>query len=199
MKISKFLAIALTSMGGLTLAQATGISFSPTGMSSIDGNNYYTWGINWSVPTGDTISGATLTFNNLTLTSFGNNNPGYVWTHLLDTSSGTGTTGVTLGTDNDLGTDAFAGKGILLGQQFFPALNKPQTFSYSLDPAILSSYAADGHFAIGIDPDCHYTDSSIVLSFTYAPNDRQQVPDAASTAGLLALTLPLLGFFRRRK
>jgi hypothetical protein len=199
MKISKLLAFALTSMAGLTLVHATPMTFSPTGMGTIDGNYYYTWGVNWSVPTGETIASATLTFNNLTLTSFGNNNPAYVWTHLLNTSSGTGTTGVTIGTDNDNGTDAFAGKGVLLGQQFFPALNKPQTFSYSLDPTTLVSYAADGHFAIGIDPDCHYIDSSIVLNITYAPNDRQQVPDGSSTAGLLGLTLPLLGFLRRRK
>jgi hypothetical protein len=75
-------------------------------------------------------------------------------------------------------------------------LNVAATVAYSLDLATLTSYTADGHFAIGIDPDCHYTDSSIVLSITYSP---QSAPDAGSTAMLLGIALPVLALFRRSK
>jgi hypothetical protein len=188
-------------LGTISAAQAATITFSPTGIGTspggtMDGTYYYTWGINWSVPSGNQITAATLTYNNIELTSFGNNNPGILWTHLLDTSSGSGTTGVTTGTDNDNGSDAFSGQGLLVGKQSFPTLNVATTISYSLDLPTLISYAADGHFAIGIDPDCHYTDSSIVLSITYSP---QSAPDAGSTVMLLGIALPVLGLFRRSK
>jgi hypothetical protein len=65
-----------------------------------------------------------------------------------------------------------------------------------LNTTTLTAYAVDGHFAIGIDPDCHYTDSSIVLSITYSP---QSAPDAGSTAMLLGIALPILALFRRSK
>jgi hypothetical protein len=199
MKNLKRLFWAFPLLGAVTAAHATTIDFSPTGMGTIDGNNYYTWNVNWSVPSGNTITAATLSYNNMILTGFGNNNPGILWSHLLNTSSGSGTTGVVTGTDNDLGTDKFASQGLFLGKETFPVLNVAHNFSYSLDLTTLASYASDGHFAIGIDPDCHYTDSSIVLSITYGSLPPQGVPDAGSTVMLLGIALPLLGLFRRAK
>ena len=188
-------------LGTISAAQAATITFSPTGIGTspggtMDGTYYYTWGINWSVPTGNQITAATLTYNNIEITGFGNNDPGILWTHLLNTSSGSGTTGVTTGTDNDNGGDAFSGQGLLVGKQLFPTLNVKTTIPYSLDLTTLISDAADGHFAIGIDPDCHYTDNSIVLSITYGP---KSAPDAGSTVMLLGIALPFLGLFRRSK
>ena len=190
------LLLALGLLSVISAAQATTVSFnfSPAGLGTMDGIYYYTWSINPSgLPNVGTITAATLTYNNAILTSVGQNNPGILWTHLLDTSSGTGTTSFATGTDNDNGSDAFTGRGLLLGKELFPALNVSHNFSYNLDLPTLKSFLADGHFAIGIDPDCHYTDSSIVLRLTYS------TPDAGSTAGLLGVPLLLLGLFRRMR
>ena len=182
--------------GVLSFAQANTVTFtSPSGLNSIDGNNYYTWGIGWTLPTGDQITGATLTFNNIQLTSFGQSNPGILWTHLLNTSTANGS--ITVGTDNDSPTDAFAGSCLLLGEKFFPTLNTKSTFSYNLDLSTLTSYLADGKFGIGIDADCHYTDDSIMLSITYGPKS-QRVPEATSTGLLVGSAFSLLVLFRRK-
>jgi hypothetical protein len=182
--------------GVLSVAQANSVVFnSPSALNSIDGNNYYTWGIGWTMPTGDQITGATLTFNNIQLTSFGNSNPGILWTHLLNTSTANGS--ITTGTDNDSATDAFAGSGLLLGKRLFPTLNTKATFSYNLDLATLTSYLSDGKFGIGIDPDCHYTDDSISLTITYASKPTN-VPDATSTGLLLGSAFSLLALFRKK-
>ena len=193
---------ALLILGTAITAQAvpTTIDFSPSGLGTIDGTYAYQWNINWSVPTGDSITGATLTYNTVKLTSFGNNNPGLLWSNLLDTTSGTGTTSVTSFTDNDNASDYWTTGAI--GVESFPTLNIAHNFSYAVDLNTLTSYAADGHFAIGIDPDCHFTDSSIVLSVTYDTTPitpHNVVPDAGSTGLLLGIVLPFLHFFRRSK
>jgi hypothetical protein len=183
--------------GVLSVAQANSVVFdSPSALNSIDGNNNYTWGIGWTLPTGNQITGATLTYNNIQLTSFGQSNPGILWTHLLNTSTANGS--ITTGTDNDNPTDAFAGSGLLLGERFFPTLNTKATFSYNIDLATLTSYLADGKFGIGIDPDCHYTDDSITLAITYGATPSQHVPEVTSTGLLLGSTFSLLLLFRRK-
>ncbi len=201
MKSFKSLIFGFSLVGAICAANATPVTvtFSPTGLGTMDGTYYYTWGVNWSVPTGDSITAASLSYNNIKLTSFGINDPGILWSHLLNTTSGSGTASVTQGTDNDNGSDAFASQGLYLGKATFPTLNVAQNLSYPVDTTTLTSYASDGHFAIGIDPDCHYTDTLIVLSITYDALPPQSVPDAGSTVMLLGIALPLLGLFRRSK
>ena len=202
MRVLKQLFLAVGLLSVISAAQATSVSFnfSPTGLGTIDGSYYYKWGVNPSgLPTDMGITSATLTYNNMKLTTFGNNNPGILWTHLLNTSSGSGTTSYTRVSDSDAGTDAFSGQGVLLGKELFPTLNVARNNSYNLDVTTLSTYLADGHFAIGIDPDCYYTDSSIVLNITYSSLPPQGVPDFGSTAMLLGIALPLLGIFRRAR
>jgi len=196
MKSLKRLLLVCSLLATISAASATTINYSPTGLGTMDGTYYYTWNIYDPNLIGANITAATLTYNNIQLTGFGNNNPGILWTHLLNTSSGSGTTGFTQGTDNDNGSDQFSGQGLFVGKQLFPTLNAPTTVPYSLDLATLNSYVADGHFAIGIDPDCHYTDGSVVLSITYST---RSAPDAGSTVLLLGIALPFLGLLRRPK
>lgn len=197
----KTLWIGLSFMGAIFTAQATPttVNFSPTGLGTMDGIYAYQWGINWTVPTGNQITAASLAYSNVKLTSFGLNNPGILWSNLLDTGSGSGTTSVTTYTDSDSPTDYWGSTG-LLGKELFPTLNVAHNPSYALDLATLQTYAADGHFAIGIDPDCYYTDSSIVLSVTYdtLTSNTTSVPDSGSTSLLLGLTLPFLRLLCRR-
>ena len=203
MKNLKRLLIVLPFLGATFTAQATPttVNFSPTGLGTMDGVYAYQWGVNWTVPTGNEITAATLTYTNIKLTSYGKNNPGILWSNLLNTSSGSGTTGVTTYTDSDASTDYWGSTG-LIGKELFAALNVAHNPSYALDLTTLKTYATDGHFAIGIDPDCYYTDSSIVLSVTYDTQQKPSgnpVPDGGSTALLLGLALPLLRIFRRPK
>jgi hypothetical protein len=207
MKSLKKLSFVLPFLGATFIAQAipSTVEFSPAGIGTspsgtMDGYYAYSWGVNWSVPTGYSITDATLTYDNIKLTGFGKNKPGIIWSNLLDTSSGTGTTGVKKYPDWDAGTNYWGTTGFL-GKQLFPTLNVNQTFGYALDVAMLTSYAADGHFAIGIDPDCHYKDTSIKLKITYnTPTPTGHgVPDGGSTALLLAMVLPFVRLFRRSK
>ncbi|MCX6866064.1 MAG: hypothetical protein NTV46_07560 [Verrucomicrobia bacterium] len=206
MKNLKKLLIALPFLGVTITAHAlpVTVNFSPAGIGTspsgtMDGVYAYKWGVNWSVPAGNSISAATLTYSNVKLTGFGKNNPGILWSNLLDTSSGSGTTGVTKTNDSDASSDYWGTTG-LLGKELFPTLNVAHNFSYALDLAMLTNYAADGHFAIGIDPDCHYTTSSIKLSITYdKPTPSGEVPDGGSSALLLGIVLPFLRLFRRSK
>jgi hypothetical protein len=198
--LTKNLLCALSILGAATTAQATPITvnFSPTGLGTMDGTYAYKWGVNWSVPTGNSITAATLNYNNIKLTSYGNNNPGILWSNLLNTSSGTGTTSVTKTNDHDTGTDYWTTG--LIGKELFSTLNVAHNFGYDLDLTTLTNYASDGHFALGIDPDCYYKNSSIVLSITYnTPTTTGTVPDGGSTALLLGIMLPFLRFFRRSK
>jgi len=193
--------MTLPVLGAVFTAQATPITvnFSPTGLGTMDGTYAYQWGINWTVPTGNEITAASLNYTTVKLTSYGKNKPGILWSNLLNTSGGSGTTGVATYTDSDVGTDYWGSTGFI-GKELFPTLNVAHNLAYTLDLPTLDAYATDGHFAIGIDPDCYYKDSSIVLSITYDKSmTPASVPDGGSTVLLLGLALPLLHMFRRSK
>jgi hypothetical protein len=87
-----------------------------------------------------------------------------------------------------------------LGSKYFASVGTTLSWSYVLDASQLSSlnsYLTAGTFNIGIDPDCHYTVGGLSFTYTLSPGGNT-VPDAAATAGLLALGLGALELFRRR-
>lgn len=206
----------LTLIAGLVaifgLAQATTINV-PSALvtSGLDGNSAYSWGITPVVPTGQQVDSATLTFSNIKLTASGNSaGTGYLYTDLLSLNS----SGVTTYTDSDASGDYFAGlsafkganasKLTALGAQFFASVGTTiSTLSYVLSSAqlvTLNAYIAAGGFSIGIDPDCHYTFSSLSFSYTTAtsPGPKGGVPDAATTVYLLGASLLGLEVLRRK-
>jgi hypothetical protein len=206
MKHQKRLLVALWALGLASGVQANTITFSPADLSTFSGACYYTWGINWTLPAGEFINSATLSFGNVTMPVSPSSriSSATIWSHLLDTSTGSGTTQVTSGLDGSGGTDHFAGQGLVLGRETFAVANSARNFSYNLDLAMLTAYVADGHFAIGIDPNWNYTARSIVLTINYSstrnpPQPVHGIPDGGSTGMLLGLALLVLRSFRRVK
>ncbi|MCP4567134.1 MAG: PEP-CTERM sorting domain-containing protein, partial [FCB group bacterium] len=60
--------------------------------------------------------------------------------------------------------------------------------------AALDSYAANGDFGLGFDPDCHYYNRGVTLTIE---TDRNPVPEPASMI-LFGLGLAGMGYFRRK-
>ena len=202
----KKLILALILVGSLNLGRATDYTynFNPTGLpATLDGSYYYEWGISWSLPTGQSIVDATLTYDNIKLTIAGINPPDYLYSTLL-ASAPKGVTSYYDGDDNVLhpsGTGVFA-----LGKAPFNSVGSSySSLQYDFAGisgalAALDADVAGGQFGIGIDPHCHYSYSSITLDIVTTDNGHPHglVPDAAATAMLLGMALVGLGIYRRK-
>jgi hypothetical protein len=160
----------------------------PTNLWDLDHTKYYTWGINWSVPAGETIIGASLFIDNINDWVVESGDILYI--HLLDNPA----VGVTVGTDNQGGGDAFSGQGILLttytDDDSFPNPAEDWTYNFTTPGQVntLKSYVANGVLGLGLDPDCHYYNDGITLTIETAPE-----PVTAM------LAVPALALLRRRR
>jgi hypothetical protein len=177
-------------------AQATTYTFTPTpiDMYDLDHSYAYSWQINWSLPAGQTITGASLSFSGI-----------YDWTaesnilylQLMDTTPSNGTDmthGIIQYYDNQASGNYFSSSGIQLTSQSFTTTPVPYTYTFnSTQLNTLATYASDGKFYLGFDPDCHYYNSGITFTITTS----QSVPEP-STFLFLGSGL-LLGFVFLRK
>lgn len=132
---------------------------SPVDLWDLNHDNYYSWGIDWNVPAGEAITGASLFFDDI---ENWNNDPNDLWVHLLDFLA----SGTVIGSDNAAGGDQFSGQGVLLNHwQNLPST--PQDITYLFDSAellALNNYVLDGNFGLAFDPDCHYGNNGITLT-----------------------------------
>ena len=172
-----------------SVARADVFTLSPSvpDLDDLDHYKYYTWGVSTPWPTGEQEAvSATLSFNDI-----------YNWTtesnvlyiHLLDSASD----GINSGYDNPGDGDYFDGQGIVL-VVYQDLSSAPQDLIYQFTQdqiATLNTYAADGSFGLGIDPDCHYYNSSVQLHLTTIPEP--------CTVGLLAVGAIALLFRRRAR
>jgi len=198
-------ALILCAWAGAARATATNpatFSPNPADLNDLDHNYYYSWQVNWTVPTNQQITGATLSISNINNWERDSN---ILYVHLLDTAPTLATrlsSTVTEGYDNEGGGDAFANQGILLTTYTDtngspgPAENWSYNFTASQIQTLITDLA-DGTFGIGFDPDCHYDNCGITLSIQTGPTD-PSVPEPATLA-LVALGLGTVGMLRRRK
>jgi hypothetical protein len=163
----------------------------PANLWWLDHGSFYTWGIQWQLPQGEVIQEATL---NITDITNWDDTVNVLHIHLLDNPP--------VGTNHYWDTrsgDQFAGKGVLIDS--FTDTNgggTTQNLSYSflslglLDD--LTSYASDGVFGFGFDPDCQFWNGGVelVIQTTHAP-----VPSTLLLLG--SGLLGLVGVNRRRR
>ena len=148
------------SIGGW--AGAATYIFEPSPSSDLwdlDHDKYYTWGIDWNLPQGETIAAATLSFDDVRNNDSGLND---LYVQLLDSASN----GVAVGTDNPAFGNYFANQGI----QLYHGINLSNT-ALDIDVIFnsgqiitLLDYLKDGNFGLGFDPDCYFYNDEITLT-----------------------------------
>jgi hypothetical protein len=204
--MTKILLIAAL-VGSCGLLHANTI-VAPASVLALDGDDAYSWGISIAVPTGQVVTSAQIDFTDITLT--GSRGAGYIYTSLLNSQAA----GVTVKSDGDAAGNywatQFSGANITsVGTETFATVGTTLTWDYILNAselAALNAYLTTGTFNIGIDPDgtfgammCDYNMGSIVFNYTLGqPPPPARVPEQATTAFLLFISLAGLEIFRRR-
>ena len=183
---------ALTLFGVSNAAAVTFIP-SPSGdMWDLDHYKYYQWGINWTVPSGETISAAYLEIFNIN--DWTNETGDILWVNLLNTAP----LGVVPSTDNQNSINAFSGPNTFLIDTYtdetppYGAVLPGAYLKFNV-PATHLYWLADGNFGWGVDPDCHYYNTGIQMTIETMP-----VPEP-TTLYLLGLGLVGLGIWGRKK
>lgn len=183
------LALIFAAVTVSAVAHAGVYTFEPSDKDLGDLDHYYaqSWGIDWSVPSGQVITGATLTIKNIWDWTQENNDILYIT--LLDNPG----TGIKSFYDNQGGGNYFGSKGPLVGTWTDPVGGVARNVDLSFDLKQLGlldqlkSNAADGKFGFGFDADCHYYNDGVKLKIT-----TESVPEPATMTGLALGALALV-------
>ncbi|MBN1492760.1 MAG: PEP-CTERM sorting domain-containing protein [Candidatus Omnitrophica bacterium] len=181
-----------------TQAFAAVYSFTPTraDIYDLDHYRYYTWGINFAPPEGETILSASLAIDNINNWQPEANDRLYI--HLFDNVQ----SGLTAYWDGQLGGDNFqywTQENILLDvyTDLHDAPGPAEDYSYEFtqsDLAYLTQYAGnDGRIGFGFDADCHYWNDGVTFT---VETETIPVPEPAS---VLLFGMSLIGMFGMKR
>lgn len=168
-------------------------------LQDLNHEQYFIWGVNWSVPAGQAITAASVTFHDIYNWAVEPNDRLYM--HLLQAAP----SGLQTGTDNEaVGTwfapPQYTATQILL-KEFtdlpeLPDHKQDVTYSFTGSQlATLAAYFADGNGGLGFDPDCHYYNSGVQLKIETAVTP---VPEPGTLAMFGMGLVGLAGTLRRR-
>jgi hypothetical protein len=121
-------------------------------------NYNYTWGIDRPWSTSEEAVSATISFSKIYNKD---KSPNVLYIYLLDKTK----EGVNSGKDTK-GGDYFGTQDATMVITCIKLSDQAQDLSYRLTPEqvkILNTYASDGKFGLGFDPDCHFYNSGVKL------------------------------------
>ena len=201
-----FLLAAVFLFSAMGFAGATTYTFIPPNpdLGDLDHNYYYRWGMDFNLPVDETISSASLFFDDI---YNWDSNPNDLYVHLLDWVP----LDISIGYDNQGGGDYFdtpsGGTEILLNH-WENLSTTPQDLTYDFNSeqiGTLTNYLLDDRVGLGFDPDCHYYNNGVTLTITThltsegqdPPTQSNPVPEP-STMCLLFLGLMGLTCLKRK-
>lgn len=172
MKRSKSIVLAcMVAVGVIVTTAKADLQPSPANLDNLPHGRYYTWEIDsadFSVPSGETITGASLFFDDIRNWA---NSDNKLFVSLLDGSdlvNGTHKYADTISGhyDNNQEWNGY------LSLVTYTLPNTPADITYVFDDTEidwLNNYISDGNFGIGFDPDCHFFNEGITLTIETAP------------------------------
>ncbi|MBI4683518.1 MAG: PEP-CTERM sorting domain-containing protein [Nitrospirae bacterium] len=155
------------------ISGAKNYTFTPSKPDMYDLNHHYayTWGIDWTLPSDEVITGAELTFEQISNWLDPIVDPNVLYVHLLDSAP----SGVKKLQDNihdNLFVDYFEGQGIELMPRIENLGTTPQDITFTLTASELTQlalYVGDGNFGFGFDPDCNFYNNRITFTTNTVP------------------------------
>ncbi len=160
-------------------------------LHDLDHGKYYLWGIDYSLPTNQIVTSATLSIDNITNWDNQNN---ALFVHLFDDV----TKGAREYTDSyPFIKDVFGSDGLLFTFKDKNGSSKTQDLNYSFSDTqllTLTKYITNNNnFGFGFDPDCHFFNDGVKFSF-----ETKAVPEP-TLLSLFGIGLVSLGFISRRR